>query len=260
MKKKIFVISALTIFILLVFCSCSCEHEWIDATCTTPKTCSLCDETDGEPLSHNWQDATCTTPKICSLCDKTDGEPLGHTESDFEFKKNDYINATTIYAKKCTVCGDDIEETERSLESLCDNDMFQISPHDFYKRLKQIYAKIDDDMDIRNGTNGDQFVCGYLRDGKQLGFIQFSNSEGNITSSQKNEACFDGIMGIISSDISDVLSSLIMTCDPTQTETDALAIALSACATGEEKEVNGIIYQCRVDGSGGGIVWVDIKK
>jgi hypothetical protein len=29
-----------------------CEHDWIDATCTTPKTCSLCGKTEGEALGH----------------------------------------------------------------------------------------------------------------------------------------------------------------------------------------------------------------
>ncbi len=30
----------------------SCEHEWVDATCTAPKTCTLCGETEGEALGH----------------------------------------------------------------------------------------------------------------------------------------------------------------------------------------------------------------
>lgn len=32
------------------------EHKWIDATCTTPKTCSVCGATSGDPLGHDWGD------------------------------------------------------------------------------------------------------------------------------------------------------------------------------------------------------------
>ena len=69
-------------------------HTWADATCETPKTCSVCQKTDGEPLGHTWADATCETPKTCSVCQKTDGEPLGHTWTD----------ATCETPKTCSVC------------------------------------------------------------------------------------------------------------------------------------------------------------
>lgn len=58
--------------------SCGCKHEWTAATCTTPKTCSLCDEIEGEAPGHNWLDATCTAPKSCKNCDATEGSALGH--------------------------------------------------------------------------------------------------------------------------------------------------------------------------------------
>ena len=54
------------------------------------KFCPQCGETilddsdnnnnnDGEQCSHNWQTATCTSPKTCSLCGETEGNALGHT-------------------------------------------------------------------------------------------------------------------------------------------------------------------------------------
>ena len=71
-------------------------HTWVDATCTEAKTCSVCGETEGEPLGHTWADATCTEPKTCSVCGETEGEPLGHTWAD----------ATCTEPKTCTVCGE----------------------------------------------------------------------------------------------------------------------------------------------------------
>ena len=68
-----------------------CEHSyggWVTTvlpTCTKfgtmEHTCSICGEVETaliEPLGHNWVDATCTTPKTCSRCGETIGEPLGH--------------------------------------------------------------------------------------------------------------------------------------------------------------------------------------
>ena len=53
-------------------------HDWKDATCTDPKTCSRCGATDGAALGHSWKDATCTAPKTCDRCGATDGSALGH--------------------------------------------------------------------------------------------------------------------------------------------------------------------------------------
>ena len=69
-------------------------HTWNDATCTTPKVCSVCGTTDGKALGHIWFDATCTTAKTCDRCKETIGAPLGHKE-------------TTVkgYAETCTEAG-----------------------------------------------------------------------------------------------------------------------------------------------------------
>ncbi|MBQ2383900.1 MAG: hypothetical protein II290_07660, partial [Oscillospiraceae bacterium] len=39
-------------------------HDWVDATCTEPKTCRNCGETEGEALGHNYV----VTTGICSRC------------------------------------------------------------------------------------------------------------------------------------------------------------------------------------------------
>lgn len=54
-------------------------HAWVDATCTSPKTCSACKATEGEALGHTWADATCTAPKTCSVCKLTEGENIDHS-------------------------------------------------------------------------------------------------------------------------------------------------------------------------------------
>ena len=56
-----------------------CSHSWVEATCTTPKTCSACGAIQGKAAGHDWKDADCNSPKTCSGCGITDGVALGHT-------------------------------------------------------------------------------------------------------------------------------------------------------------------------------------
>ena len=76
---------------------CTGGHTWVDANCTTSKTCSVCDATEGEALGHSWNDANCTTPKTCSACGETEGEaiPDAHT----------WVDANCTAAQTCSLCG-----------------------------------------------------------------------------------------------------------------------------------------------------------
>lgn len=65
------------------------DHNFSNATCIDPKTCSVCGQTEGTVASHSWNDATCTKPKTCSTCGKTEGTVIDHSYS---------------YGK-CVVCG-----------------------------------------------------------------------------------------------------------------------------------------------------------
>ena len=51
-------------------------HDWVEATCTAPKTCKICGATEGETLGHDWKEATTEAPKTCTRCGATEGEKL----------------------------------------------------------------------------------------------------------------------------------------------------------------------------------------
>ncbi len=61
------------------------EHTWAEATCTQPRTCTECGETEGEPLEHEWTPATLEAPKTCVNCGATEGEAV--TCKQFEMEK-----------------------------------------------------------------------------------------------------------------------------------------------------------------------------
>ena len=66
-----------------------CAHDFEEATCTAPKTCKLCGETEGAAKEHDWQEASCTAPKTCKTCGQTEGTA----------KEHGYTGG------KCSVCG-----------------------------------------------------------------------------------------------------------------------------------------------------------
>ena len=93
MKRKLSVL-ILALVCLLAFIGCCFHSEWYAATCTDPKTCAKCGETEGEALGHTWVEATCTDPKTCTACNLTEGEALGHI----------WVDATTEVPKTCSTC------------------------------------------------------------------------------------------------------------------------------------------------------------
>ncbi len=85
------------------------EHTWVEATCTEPKTCSECGETEGVALGHDWVEATCEAPKACARCGETEGEALEH----------EWTYATIDAPKTCINCG----ATEGSAVSVMEVDL-----------------------------------------------------------------------------------------------------------------------------------------
>ena len=125
-------------------------HEWKEADCTTPKTCTICGQTEGEALGHEisewkieteasctregkrykectrcgekieeetiakkeheWKEADCTTPKTCTICGQTEGEALGHEISEWKIETEASCTSEGKRYKECTRCGEKIEE------------------------------------------------------------------------------------------------------------------------------------------------------
>ncbi|MBO5837555.1 MAG: leucine-rich repeat protein [Oscillospiraceae bacterium] len=80
-------------------CDESCEtcgdirpvtHSYANATCTDPKTCTVCGATEGDALGHDFADATCTAPKTCKVCGATEGEALGHKFDILKYNEDEH--------------------------------------------------------------------------------------------------------------------------------------------------------------------------
>lgn len=189
MKKRI-VLLLLFITLICTLVGCGCEHEWNESDCLTPKTCTLCGETEGEPLGHAFLDATCTTPKTCSLCSITDGDPLPHTPGDAVIT-TDYIRAVTIETQSCADCAAVLSTSEASI-SLVDGEFFCLSPEEFVARLNHIYTEScmtnwDAALEVESGKTRDFFMAVLRRDGIACGRVFFTSTQQAVTEENKND-------------------------------------------------------------------------
>ncbi len=85
-------------------------HDWADATCLIPKTCTVCGETEGEALGHQGGEATCKKKATCELCGEVYGKKADHVfDAKATEPENIYTSATitkpAIYFYSCIWCG-----------------------------------------------------------------------------------------------------------------------------------------------------------
>ena len=62
-SQKAIIFLALSMVMICVFSSCNTnslhQHSWEDATCQSPKKCSICNITEGTVVDHIFVDGVC---------------------------------------------------------------------------------------------------------------------------------------------------------------------------------------------------------
>ncbi len=95
-------------------CSCGarndggCPHEWREATCNSPRICTICGETTGEPLTHFGGRATCVEKAICDGC----GFEYGYIDHENHEKEPGYIKWLNVHQYGYPCCRVPIGEEE----------------------------------------------------------------------------------------------------------------------------------------------------
>lgn len=119
--KTFFSLLTAALLVAVLLTACGCNHEWAEADCYDPQTCTKCGATEGEKLGHDYQEANCEAPRTCSRCGKTKGAALGHiwTEADCDDPAicqtcnatgtaalgHAWTEADCLNAKTCQTCG-----------------------------------------------------------------------------------------------------------------------------------------------------------
>lgn len=103
MKKIVFLLMLILLCGAILLGCEKCEHQWEEANCKDPKTCSLCGAEEGKKLGHQWQDATCEIPETCQRCGKVSGEALGHSYESVVLEPTMFEGGYTTFT--CLNCG-----------------------------------------------------------------------------------------------------------------------------------------------------------
>jgi len=85
--------------------------------------------------NHQWQEADCITPKTCTKCGQTEGEAAGHTPREWIVSSVDTDALTMTQDLPCDVCGE-IMESETSATGIAPvNSVIHVSPAEWHACL-----------------------------------------------------------------------------------------------------------------------------
>ena len=232
-KKRSILLGTLAITFLL--CGCCLSHDWVEASCTAPKTCSRCEKTEGEALEHQWEAATCKAPKTCDTCGLTEGEPLPHTPGEWTTFLTEYVTAKNLMIQQCRDCGEILDENIILLEQMHDGAHFLLSADDYTERLVAMMqpfqegygeytAEIVDEGDGKAQLN---IYCTNGRIRETVGELSFAIGGDELRYDQKDsEHSFVAVGGIISSDhLNVIMPALVQTTDPTMDIAEIFSLA-----------------------------------
>lgn len=266
MRKQILTLSFLIIS-SIVLTGCGCKHEWNEATCLEPKTCSECGETEGDVSDHLWEEATCLEPKKCTICETTEGEPIGHVAGYWEIENYNYIEAVQEECKRCNYCSEIMEQTKTNMDSLHDNTKFLFTMNEFNERLNYIFDNESELYSLKSQVidSGDTIGVVITKDTKSF-YILFNNENKDFVESEE-ERSIQNILVLNEGEVDDAfvmgVVGTIMACDPLNNLEDSMnvledVIERAKSDSEDYYEKNGVTYvlvkaddmvimSCRID-------------
>lgn len=224
-KKKLGIgfLAAIILSMIFIYSFPTCDHEWIDATCTQPQT--------------------------CSKCGKTEGEALGHIPGDWEEGTPDPVSATVEYYQVCQVCGEKLDIKTENLTALYQDNTFLFSPKQFTERMNNMLQDIDgytsaEVLSLDNGAMGT-----VIKEGSRTATIIYIGKhdvmgigDESIENEIRSLACIFKTSDVNKQVIA--ITASIQTCDPNIDVTDAsdMAQQLAIYDRGTPITKNGIEY------------------
>lgn len=84
---------------------------------------------------HQWEEASCTAPKTCTKCGETEGDAAGHTSHSLIVSAVDTENLTMTQDLPCDVCGEIIETKTAPTGIAPVDSVIAVSPDEWYNCL-----------------------------------------------------------------------------------------------------------------------------
>ena len=237
MKRKISVLLILALALSIILTGCGRDHQWKEATCTEPKTCTLCEETEGEALGHNKGELT-----------------IGVEATIF--------NAGTKI-RPCTNCGIALTTERYELVSYFEDGKFLFTAADFTKKYQELITSLDSTIYAKESSE----EGGYVTDisfGTQNAGICFAKDDIALTYEEKDVKGIEEIVLVFSPQaaldestaVAEAVILYFMALDPALTVEEAGQMCtniFNGFTYNSEKvsslEKNGITHTLMLDGS-----------
>lgn len=139
---------------------------------------------------HQWQEANCTTPKTCTKCGETEGTALAHVPGDPVITAVDVKTLTVTCDVPCSVCGQVMEARTGSTSEAPVNGVIAISPEEWYNCLvtnihacgagQSIYAYPAESQD---GT----LLHGLVSMSQMMAVFSYLDADGSPITTEENE-------------------------------------------------------------------------
>ena len=107
MKKSIWRIICILIFAFSI--EGFADSVWVCSNCgqlVQSVLGDICPYCGAKKHEHSWREATCTEPKTCSECGETEGEALGHQWDEGTVVQEATFESTGVKSFKCLSCGE----------------------------------------------------------------------------------------------------------------------------------------------------------
>lgn len=145
--KKLLSVILFGIF-LITACQKTCEHDWVNSTCLTPKTCKNCNLTEGTSLNHLYDDG------ICIRCGQKDPTYLTKKEQLMKFLQNDKKEELSILSKSLLEnVNVEIKQKIQSIFEECFTKIDNTNTIDELKNTTNLYLnKIYELIPLANGS------------------------------------------------------------------------------------------------------------
>ncbi len=132
--------------------------------------------------THKWKKATCTKPKTCKECGQTEGKPLGHKLKGWKDKGFDSTFSNRVYVKTCSRCKKTIKKKTEKVTSFLENEKLTISPDTYTKVFEKRLRELNDSDYTLHEEYDYKLTVYSIRDSndKMVGQLSFSLKDKNL--------------------------------------------------------------------------------
>lgn len=161
-----------------------CVHQYADADCVTPKTCTLCGHTRGKALGHDYAEGVCTrcgaedadyVPLFSSLwvavASSGDGSAIEEVTLLFEPDGASCSLFSVVYHRLS-----DVPEEQRTAEMLNEENWYDYSGEVYYRTGASSLPA------LTCSISGDIITCSRISDDTLLGTLILERTAGNMLS------------------------------------------------------------------------------